>query len=152
MRHRCCHVYSVPCRHCARILLSVVQTLLHGAFVWLQPRSPVVVVVVESGRVPEDPDARAAAAVVAGGSARRVVPAVGANLRAARESHHAAGESLLLPGVRAVDGSLRRADPAAVPQDVKEADARAVVGRAAAGSRAGAVAVPDGEHNLRLHA
>ena len=47
---------------CARILLSVLRTLLHGAFQWLQPRSPVVEVVVERGRGPNPPDARADAA------------------------------------------------------------------------------------------
>ena len=41
--------------YCARILLSVLRTLVHGAFPWLQPRSPVVHVVV--GSAPDRPDA-----------------------------------------------------------------------------------------------
>src|SRR5450756_4675 len=41
---------------CARILLSVLRTLLHGAFPWLQPRSPVVQRAPERGRGPDPPD------------------------------------------------------------------------------------------------
>src|ERR1700694_2610984 len=59
--------YCVTHLCCARILLSVLQTLLHGAFQWLQPRSPVVVVV-ERGRGPNPPDARAVAARSPAGS------------------------------------------------------------------------------------
>jgi hypothetical protein len=128
----------MQCRHCARILLSVLQTLLHGAFVWLQPRSPVVVVVVESGRGPEDPDAR----VVAVASGRRAALAVHVSLPALGESQPAAGENPL-QGVREAHGSHRRADPAAAPPDAKEADARAVVGRAAAGRAARGRQVPE---------
>src|SRR6267142_7036249 len=52
-----CIAYAVSQLCCARILLSVLRTLLHGAFPWLQPRSPVVQEVVESG--PGPPDASA---------------------------------------------------------------------------------------------
>lgn len=45
---------------CARILLSVLRTLLHGAFQWLQPRSPVVQEVAERERAAL-PDAKAEA-------------------------------------------------------------------------------------------
>src|ERR1700686_797801 len=49
--------YGVSQLCCARILLSVLRTLLHGALPWLQPRNPVVRKVVERGRGPDPPDA-----------------------------------------------------------------------------------------------
>src|SRR4051812_2172197 len=104
--------FSIAHPHCARILLSVLQTLLHGAFVWLQPRSPVVVVV-ESGRDPDPLDAKvAAAAVVVVGSVQAAGLAAAASPPAERENRRAAGESLR-PGVRAAAASHRRVGPAA---------------------------------------
>src|ERR1700719_2488459 len=52
-----CTIYGVSRLCCARILLSVLRTLLHGAFPWLQPRNPVGRKAVESGRGPDPPDA-----------------------------------------------------------------------------------------------
>src|SRR6266568_1213120 len=45
---------------CARILLSVLRTLLHGAFQWLQQKNPVVQEALERGRVEAHGSARGA--------------------------------------------------------------------------------------------
>src|SRR3954452_14382115 len=70
---------------CARILLSVLRTLVHGAFPWLQPRSPVVQEVVENG--PDHPDA---VAVVLESARAAAVQEVRASLRVADASRHPA--------------------------------------------------------------
>src|ERR1700682_2236241 len=71
--------------------------LLHGAFQWLQPRSPVERVV-ESGRGPDPPDVRAEAARPSAGSGRanaaRVAPA-----RLQQESRRAGRVEESLPRV-----------------------------------------------------
>ena len=69
---------------CARILLSVLRTLLHGAFPWLQPRSPVVRKVVERGRGPDPPDASVEAL-----ESGRAESAQAARASLAEESHRA---------------------------------------------------------------
>src|SRR5437868_12407662 len=69
---------------CARILLSVLRTLLHGAFQWLQPRGPVAQKAVEGKRGPDPPDGR----VQAPGSARGEAPAVRANRRVVAQGSH----------------------------------------------------------------
>jgi hypothetical protein len=143
-------LYSASHRHCARILLSVVQTLLHGAFVWLQPRSPVVVVVVESGRDPDPPVARVVDAAVAVGSGQAVAPAVRVNHPAPENRRAAAGSRLR--AVRAGDANRRHVGRAAVPPAVREAAARAAAhGRAEAVRLGAAVAARVGERNPRLH-
>jgi len=94
--------YSLCQLCCARILLSVLRTLLHGAFQWLQPRSPVVEEAVERGRGPDPPDARVALgsvrlrdALAALGSRR----AGGSQRDVGRENH---------PVVKAGDANPRR--------------------------------------------
>src|ERR1700694_1064814 len=75
---------------------SVLQTLLHGAFQWLQPISPVVEVVVERGRGPNPPDARAYAAKPRVGSGRAP-----ASLQAPESRHGGRAEEKLLRVARA---------------------------------------------------
>ena len=82
---------------CARILLSVLQTLLHGAFQWLQPRSPVVVVV-ERGRGPNPPDGRADGVRSPAGNGRAL-----ASLQAPESRRGGIAEEKLLRAARARD-------------------------------------------------
>ena len=105
--------------YCARILLSVLRTLVHGAFPWLQPRSPVVQKVVGSG--PDHPDA---VAVVPESVRAAAAQEARASLRVADESRHPAARASRR-GSRAV--ARRRARVA----DARAAHARAVVGKAA---------------------
>src|SRR4051812_5468688 len=111
---------------CARILLSVLRTLVHGAFPWLQPGSPVGQKVVESAPdppaavvvVPENGQAEEARAERA---SLRVVAAAGSLLRLAAR---AAPASLLVDraaGRPAAKVEAARAAAAKAPQ----ADARA---------------------------
>ena len=116
---------------CARILLSVLRTLVHGAFPWLQPRSPVVQEVVESG--PDRPDA---VAVVPERDPAEEVRAVHANPHAVVA---AAGSRPRLGG-KVEHASLRAARAAARP-DARVVDARAADARAVAGARAAAADV-----------
>ena len=85
---------------CARILLSVLQTLLHGAFQWLQPRSPVVVVV-ERGRGPNPPDGRADAVRSPVGNGRAP-----ASLQRGSRRGERARDASPLPGRRAAVAGL----------------------------------------------
>jgi hypothetical protein len=145
-------LHTVSNRRCARILLSVLQTLLHGAFVWLQPRSPVVAVVVESGRDPDPPVARVVDAAAAAGSGRPVAPAVRANLRGAAENRRAEAGSRLR-AERAVHANHRLVVRAAVHPAAREAGARAAAhGRAEVAKREAAVAVLVAEHSLQSRA
>lgn len=134
------HGWSQPSRYCARILLSVLRTLVHGAFPWLQPRSPVVHVVVESApdrpgavavvlesvRAAEAPVARAALrAHVVDASRHRVVAAVAhasppANRAVARPAGRVAGGRAVAARVAVARVALARAVAA------KEAVARVV--------------------------
>ena len=124
------------CRCCARILLSVLRTLVHGAFPWLQPRSPVVQEVVESG--PDHPDAvavvlesaRAAAAPAARGSPRASRPGVAP---ASRRGNRPASPRLVVADARAV---LPRRAAVARAVAVRAAPARVAV-RGAAGRSLG---------------
>src|SRR5258708_17407546 len=74
---------------CARILLSVLRTLLLGAFPWLQPRSPVVQRAVESGRGPDPPDV----SVEVRKSAPRNAPGARARRRVAVLVNHPSGRA-----------------------------------------------------------
>jgi len=60
-------------RRCARILLSVLQTLPHGVCPWLQPGSPVVQEAVE--RSPPDENAEGRGSGLAAHASRRVADA-----------------------------------------------------------------------------
>src|SRR5215210_5125189 len=114
---------------CLRVVVRescypLLRTLLHGAFPWLQPRSPVDRKVAERGRGPDPPDARvearasvrAESALLAHGNRaeenRRVAAAAG-NLPAARaaeerlaEERAADGKAEAAVAALAVDGSL----------------------------------------------
>jgi hypothetical protein len=95
---------------------SVLQTLLHGAFLWLQPRSPVVAEVVERGRGPDPPVARAALASGPPGN----VPALAS--RAEERLHRGvAAEENPPPVARAGVGNRQRGNQ----PDAKEERARA---------------------------
>ena len=128
---------------CANLAIRSTRTLLHGAFQWLQPRSPAVHEVVERGRGPDPLDARVevasrAAARVADASpahaeaaARASVAAAGGNARAAgrvaEASRHRAAraDGNRPPGARAADVSLLPASP--VEAGRAAADVRAAV-------------------------
>src|SRR6186997_634320 len=102
-------------RCCARILLSVLRTLLHGAFPWLQPRSPVDQEVAKRGRGPDPPDARVEAQESA-----RLVSARAVRAKPAAGSRHA---GKLRPAASAVDARLPRVSRAGKP---RHASARVV--------------------------
>jgi hypothetical protein len=127
----------------------VLQTLLHGAFVWLQPRSPVVVAVAERGRGPDPPGARLEAGVVVG-SARRAAPVAQVDRRAERENRRGGAEESLHPDGRAAPAANhRRANRVAVHLAGKRADAKAAADeREADGKAQAAVAVLVVEHSL----
>jgi hypothetical protein len=131
----------------------VLQTLLHGAFVWLQPRSPVVVAVAERGRGPDPPGARLEAGVVVG-SARRAAPVAQVDRRAERENRRGGAEESLHPdGRAAAAANHRRANRVAVHLAGKRADAKAAAEgaedeREAGGKAQAAVAVLVVEHSL----
>jgi hypothetical protein len=118
---------------CARILLSVLRTLVHGAFPWLQPRSPVGQKVVESA--PDPPDA--VVVVLENGQAAEA-RAERASLRAVA----AAGSPLRLAAKAAL--ASPPVDRAVARRDAKAEAARAAAGKAAAagGKAVAARAVP----------
>jgi hypothetical protein len=130
----------------------VLQTLLHGAFVWLQPRSPVVVAVAERDRGPDPPGARLEAEVVVG-SGPRAAAVAQVDRRAERENRRGAAEESR-PDVRAAAvANHRRANRVAVQPAGKRADAKAPVEgaadeREAPGKVQAAVAVLVVEHSL----
>ncbi len=113
------------------------QTLLHGAFQWLQPRSPVVVVVVERGRGPDPLAARAEAARAVGSGRAEAARAALANLPAGESRRAGKAEENLLRVAKVGDANLQGSRVAGL-RDAKEADARAEA----------AVAVPVAERNL----
>jgi hypothetical protein len=115
------------------------------SFPWLQPKSPVVEVVVENGRGPDPPDARAGAARAALGSARPDrAPEAHASHRA--EGNHRAADGS--QAAKVAGANLRRANRAGVRQRAKEPEERAEEGRAPDESAQAAVAVLVVERSL----
>jgi hypothetical protein len=143
--HRCTARGPFP-SCCARILLSVLQTS-YTEFPWLQPKSPVVEVVVENGRGPDPPDARAVVARAPLGSGRPGVAREARGSRRAAESHLAAEAGNQPQAAKAEGANLRRGNRAAVRRRAKEPDERAVEERAPDAS-AQAVAVLVVERSL----
>lgn len=77
----------------------MLRTLLHGAFPWLQPRSPVEA---ERGRGPDPPDARVEALASGPPESARAVRASPAG-----ESHRVVALGNLPPDGKVVDARLR---------------------------------------------
>src|SRR5450759_1746995 len=102
---------------CARILLSVLRTLLHGAFPWLQPRSPVVQKVVERDRGPDPPEVDVE-------GQRSAPPNAALEARAERRGAVLGNPR---PSARAVDANHRRGSRAVALPDEREERARAAV-------------------------
>ncbi len=99
----------------ANLAIRASPTLLHGAFQWLQPRSPVVQEVVESGRGPDPPDARA-----------EVRESARPSEALARANRHAGPvDGSLRPAARALAVKPLRANRAVVVQDARRRHARA---------------------------
>jgi hypothetical protein len=94
------------------------------SFLWLQPRSPVVAVVLENGRGPDPPDARAGAAKAALGSGRPVVAGEA-------PGNHPAGNHRGVAPAKVAGASLRRGKRAAVLRDANQAAGKAVEEKAA---------------------
>jgi hypothetical protein len=98
---------------------SVLQTLLHGAFQWLQPRSPVVAKVAKRGRGPDPPDARV-----------EVESGRAALVRQPEGNHLAVNPRV----AKAADGNRLRGNRAAAKEAHARAEAASVALLAAEGS------------------